>query len=206
MKSLHIYIVVAICIGVIVTIGVIASLSPNTFKLSNNPQSNFTNTSPSMLSFSASVNSTEIKAGKGIAMDISLQNTSPNTLVLSPEHDWPLKKWSMGPCLFHLPFGVALFQGNYSIDNMTEGQRLALYPSGVYMCRTIDIGDFIFQPSSNKATIEINGTNYPITTQYRLAFNGFYQGQIFKPLTQGAYTLIGEDRWGHISINHFTVT
>ncbi|MGI0087912.1 MAG: hypothetical protein ACREBI_08120 [Nitrosotalea sp.] len=206
MKSLHLYIIMAIGIGAIVTFGVIVSLSPNAFNLNHNYQSNSTNTSSSMLSFSVSVNSTEIKAGQGIAMDIVLDNTSPNSLVLNPQHDWPLKKWSMGPCLFHLPFGVALFRGNYSIDNMTEGERLPLYPSGVYMCRTINIGHFIFQPSSNKATIEINGTNYPITTQYNLAFNGFYQGQKFQSFTQGTYTVIGEDRWGQISINHFTVT
>ncbi len=68
---------------------------------------------------------------------------------------------------------MALFRGNYSIDNMTDGKRLALYPHDVYMCRTIDIDRFVFQPSSNKATIEINDTRYPITTQYYLAFNGF---------------------------------
>jgi hypothetical protein len=89
---------------------------------------------------------------------------------------------------------MALFRGNYSIDNMTEGKRLALYPSGVYMCRTIDIDSFVFQPSSNKTTIEINDTEYPITTQYHLAFNGFYQGQKFQPFTQGVYTVVGEDR------------
>ncbi|MGI0102377.1 MAG: hypothetical protein ACREA7_07265 [Nitrosotalea sp.] len=206
MKSLHLYIIMAIGVAAIVTLGATISLSPHTFNLNHNYQSNSTDTQSSMLSLSVSVNSTEIKVGQGIAMDIALDNTSPNTLVLNPQHNWPLRKWSMGPCLFHLPFGMALLQGNYSIDNMTEGERLPLYPSGVYMCRTIDIDHFIFQPSSNKATIEINDTNYPVTMQYNLAFNGFYQGQKFQPFTQGMYTVIGEDRWGHVSIHHFMVT
>ncbi len=206
MKSLNLYIITAIGIGVIVTFGAIVLLSPHTFNLSQNYQSSSENTPPSMLSLSVSVNSTEIKTGRGIAMDIALGNTSPNTLVINPRHNWPIRIWSMGPCLFHLPFGMALLEGNYSIENMTEGEHLLLYPSGVYMCKTIGIVDYVFQPSSNKAIIETyNSTNYQVAMQYHLAFNGFYDDKIFQPLTPGVYTIVGADEWGHIVINHFTV-
>lgn len=192
-------------IGAIVTIGIIALFSPHMFNLPQ--QSSSENTPPSVLSLAVSVNSTEIKAGNGIAMDIALANTSPDTLTLIPQHNWPVKQWSIKPCLFHLPFGMALFQGDYSIENMTDGKRLPLYQSGVYMCKTIGIVDYVFEPSSNKATIETyNSTNYQVTLQSHIAFNGFYQGQKFQPLTPGVYTIVGDDEWGHVSINHFTVT
>ncbi|MFZ1077361.1 MAG: hypothetical protein WAN47_08040 [Nitrosotalea sp.] len=206
MKSLTLYIIMAISIGVIVTFGAIVSFS-HIFNPSQPYQPISENTPPSMLSLDVSVNSTQIKAGQGIAMDIVLDNTSPNVLTLRPQHNWPVKQWSILPCLFHLPFGMALFEGNYSVENMTEGKRLAFYKSGVYMCKTIGIVDYVFQPSSNQAVIETyNSTNYQVPMQYHVAFDGYYNGQKFQTLMPGVYTLVGDDEWGHLSINHFTVT
>jgi hypothetical protein len=206
MKSLNLYIITAIGIGVIVTFGAIVSFS-HIFNPSQNYQPISANTPQSMLSLNVSVNSTQIKAGQGVAMDIVLANTSPNVLTLRPQHNWPVRQWSILPCLFHLPFGMALFEGNYSVENMTEGKRLPFYQTGVYMCKTIGIVDYVFQPSSNKAVIETyNSTNYQVPMQYHVAFDGYYQGQKFQTLMPGVYTLIGDDEWGHLSINHFTVT
>lgn len=205
MKSLHLSIVTAAGIGAVVTLGIVLVLTmhgPN-----NTGQSNVANYPVSMLAFAMSINSTNIKVGDSIGIDISLANTSPNTLTVPPQHNWPLKKWSLGPCLFQIPFGMALMQGNYDTQNMTEGQRLLLYPRGVYMCRPIGIVNYIFEPSSTTATIDTyNSTNIPVTLQFHVAFNGFYQGQKFQPFTPGIYTVVGDDQWGHIAINHFTVT
>ena len=201
MKTLHLSIIIAVGVGAIVTFGVIMLISPHIFTISS--QSN--TGEGSQLALAVSINSTQIKTGQSMGMDISLANTSPDTLVVNPQHNWPLRKWSMGPCLFHLPFGIALMKGDYTIDNMTQGQRLLLYPRGVYMCKTIGIVDYVFEPSSTKATIETYNSTYPVTMQYHLGFNGFYQGQQFQPLADGTYTIIGDDQWGHISVNHFTV-
>lgn len=159
----------------------------------------------SQVALAMTLNSSEIRTGQTMGMDISLTNTSPGTLALAPEHNWPLRKWSMGPCLFHLPFGMALMQGNYALQNMTDGQRLTLYPRGVYMCRGIEITGFVFEPSSTRATIETSNSTIPVNMQYRVAFNGYYDGQTFKPLEEGLYTVAAEDQWGHIILRHFTV-
>lgn len=207
MKSVNLYIITAIGIGAIVAFGAIALFSPHTFNLNQNHQQNSAITPPSALSLDVTVNATQIKAGQGIAMDIVLTNTSPNPLTISTQHNWPVRQWSILPCLFHLPFGMALFAGNYSVDNMTEGKRLPFYQTGVYMCKTIGIVDYVFQPSSNKAVIEtFNSTNYQVPMQYHIAFDGYYQDKKFQTLTPGVYTLVGDDEWGHFSINHFTVT
>ncbi len=208
MKTLYLLIIIAAGVGAIVTFGAITLFSPHSF----NSVPNEENEEPQMenaesqLAFAASINSTQIKTGQSMGMDISLANTSPNKLVVNRDHDWPLRKWSLGPCVFHLPFGMALMKGYYTTENMTQGQRLPLYPRGVYMCKTIGIVDFVFEPSSTKATIETyNSTSYAVNMQYHIGFNGFYQDQTFQPLTEGTYTVIGEDQWNHISINHFTV-
>lgn len=204
MKTLHISIIVAAGVGVAAALGALVFLSPHMFQF--NQQSN-TDNAESQLALAVSINSTEIKVGQVMGMDISLTNTSPNTLVVNSQHNWPLRQWSMGPCLFHLPFGMALFQGDYTVENMTEGQRLPLYPKGVYMCKTIGIIDYVFEPSSAKATVETyNSTNYPVTMQYHVSFNGFYDGQKFQPFAPGVYTVVGDDQWGHVLVNHFTVT
>ncbi|MDE1763420.1 MAG: hypothetical protein KGH88_04140 [Thaumarchaeota archaeon] len=201
MKTLHLSIIIAAGMGVAAVFGGIILFSPHMFSFGSQ------NTSDgSQLAFAVSINSTRIKTGQSMGMDISLTNPSSTTLVVNPQHNWPLKKWSIGPCLFHLPFGMTLMQGDYTLDNMSQGQRLQLYQSGVYMCKTIGIVDYVFEPSSSKATIETyNSTNYPVNMQYHIGFNGYYEGQKFRPLTEGIYTVIGEDRWGHILVNHFTV-
>ncbi len=150
MKTLHISIIIAAAVAAVVIFGVMAALTPHLFQF--NQQSNL-GEAESELALVVSMNSTDVKVGQGMGMNISLTNTSPNTLVVVPKHDWPLRQWSMGPCLFHLPFGMALFRGDYTIQNMTEGHRLPLYPRGVYMCKTIGIVDYVFEPSSNKATV-----------------------------------------------------
>jgi hypothetical protein len=208
MKTSHLSIIIAVGVCAIVAFGVIMFLSPHMFSSvssEENEGQQMENTE-SQLALAVSINSTEIKTGQSMGMDISLANTSTDKLVVNPDHDWPLRKWSLGPCVFHLPFGMALMKGYYTIDNMTQGQRLLLYPRGVYMCKTIGIVDFVFEPSSTRATIETyNSTNYPVNMQYHIGFNGFYQDQQFQPLTEGTYTVIGEDQWDHISINHFSV-
>ncbi len=204
MKPLNLSVITAVGIGAVVTLGVVLMLSMHSL---NTTQSNTGNYPQSMLALNVSLNSTQLSTGQGIGMDISLVNTATHTLTINPEHDWPLKKWSLMPCLFHLPFGIALLQGDYTTDNMTQGNKLPLYQSGIYMCRTIGIVDYVFEPSSSQATIETyNSTSYPVTMQYHVAFNGYYQNQKFQPLTPGVYTLVGDDEWGHLSVNHFTVT
>ena len=202
MNRLRISIAIGSGIAVLTAVGVLLLLTPHLFHF--NQQSGPDGSS--QLALAMSLNASEIRAGQSMGMDISLANTSPDTLVIDPQHNWPLRKWSMGPCLFHLPFGMALMKGNYSIQNMTEGERLPLYQRGVYMCKTIGIVDFVFDPSSTKATVETyNSTNFPVTMKYHLSFNGYYDGQRFQPFLPGVYTVVGDDQWGHVSIKHFTV-
>ncbi|HJU13251.1 MAG TPA: hypothetical protein VJ792_02205 [Candidatus Nitrosotalea sp.] len=201
MKQLHLFITVGVGIAAVAAFGA-AALLFHVFQV--NPQSG---TEPeSGIALAMDLNSTAIRTGQTMGMDISLTNTTPGVLTINPQHNWPLRKWSMGPCLFHLPFGMALMQGDYTLQNMTDGQRLTLYPRGVYVCKTIGIVDFVFQPSSSKATIETyNSTNISVNMQYHVAFNGYYDGQTFRPLAGGMYTVVGEDQWGHVILKHFTV-
>ncbi|MGI0047396.1 MAG: hypothetical protein ACREBB_09460 [Nitrosotalea sp.] len=204
MKPLHLSIITAAGIGSVVTLGIVLMFTMHSF---NTVQPNTANYPESMLLLNVSMNSTQLRTGQGIGMDISLANTATHALTINPEHNWPLKKWSLLPCLFHLPFGMALLQGDYTVDNMTQGNKLPLYHSGIYLCKTIGIVDYVFEPSSTQATIETyNATNYPVTMQYHVAFNGYYQNHRFQPLVPGVYTVVGDDEWGHISVNHFTVT
>ena len=203
MKTLRLLILVGAGAASASVFGMAALLFPQLFHFGYHEG---TENSGSQLALAMSINSTSIRPGQVMGVDISLANTSPDKLVVDPQHNWPLRKWSMGPCLFHMPFGMALMPGNYSVENMTEGQRLPLYPSGVYVCKTIGIVDFVFEPSSSKATVETyNSTKYPVTMQYHVAFNGFYDGKEFHPLDAGAYTVVGEDQWGHVVLHHFTV-
>ncbi len=201
MRQSRLFILVGMAAAAAVSVGAIALLS-GTFH--QGPLSE--KEAESGLVLAMSLNSSEIKSGQTMGMDISLTNTSPDTVTVTPQHNWPVRKWSLGPCLFHLPFGMALMQGDYTLQNMTDAQRLTLYPRGVYVCRAIGIVDFVFEPSGTRATIEThNSTNIPVNMQYHISFNGYYDGKNFRPLTAGTYTVVGEDQWGHAILRHFVV-
>ena len=203
MRTLYISINISAGVAAIATIGVIflAGNQQHPYQQGGGLESD-----GSQLVLALSMNSTKIATGQEMGMDISLTNPSPSRLSVPPKHDWPLRKWSMGPCLFHLPFGMVLLKGNYGVDNMSDGQRLTLYPRGLYLCRPIGITGFVFEPSSSRVIVETYNSSRQVTMKYHVAFNGFYEGQKFQPMDPGVYTVVGDDQWGHSVVRHFTVT
>ncbi|MDE1863519.1 MAG: hypothetical protein KGI33_11495 [Thaumarchaeota archaeon] len=202
MKTLHLSIIIGAAVAAAAAGGLVFLAGHS---LQTEQESSTEDESESALVLDLSLNSTDIRPGQEMGMDISLTNTSPKTLVLDPDHNWPLRKWSMGPCLFHLPFGMALMKGNYGANNMTDGQRLTLYPRGVYLCKPVGISGFVFDPSSSTGIIETHNSTRQATMKYHVAFNGYYEGQRFVPLGPGIYTVVGDDQWGHVVVRHFSV-
>jgi hypothetical protein len=75
-----------------------------------------------------------------------------------------------------------------------------------------DINEYVFQPSSDVATIfQSSGTN-PVSTENMNAevqTNGYWmasQNLNEYNFTPGVYTVVAGDEWGALVVLHFTVT
>ncbi len=198
--------------------------TPTYFSNHTNPQAGLTfydgkmkllvsadNQSSSALRLVLSTNSTTIQSGQVIGIDISLNNTSSKPLTLAAQDHWPINGIGLGGCSF-LPIGIVIVDGYYTEYNMTDAKSLSLYflppcPPGPGMIKS-----FTFQPMSNQITVECESTNSPVPcpqmTEARanVAYSSFLENEHFLNFNTGIYTIIGGDEWGHIAIQHFTVT
>lgn len=152
-------------------------------------------------------NSTFIKQGQTIEIDLKLVNTSNKTLIANYENNLIPNHFGLAPCDVEMPIGIKILYGNYDINNMTEGEHLLLY-HGVYHCQVeYNIKRYDFEPSSDKVLFEtIGGINNSFETSKHLSFTGYYDRDKFQTFASGVYTIIGSDEWKHVEIIHFRVT
>jgi len=161
---------------------------------------------PGAISFGASLNSTEISQNQTIRVTVSDRNTLlfANQLYLSK--DWKVSSLPEGSCLSdEYPFGVAVFQGRYTMDNVSSAKVLKLYVPGVLdPCLSNGLGSSVeFKPQQNvSASVRLNG--YYTAGETPAPGGGFIAG-IFHPFLPGEYTLVAGDEWGHVQILYFQV-
>ena len=117
-----------------------------------------------------------------------------------------------------LPIGLAILQGHYGPNNLSEGKALTLYDTGVaYSCPT-SVGPaarYLFSPSSN-STEAFDSNGVPMSNQSMtidLLTSGYWTGGYgagppgpaqFHPFV-GTFTGVAADEWGAVTISHFTV-
>ncbi len=162
--------------------------------------------STSFLNLSLSTNTTNLKIGEAIKIDVKLNNTSSKVLIVNHSDNWPLKGLGLKPCDYDMPFGIAILRGNYFQNNMTESKPLLLYQSGTYHCPAIfSIKSYVFQPITDMAMFEDGTMNNSYELIRHFSFYGYFVGDQFQQFSSGTYTIIGGDEWGHVVIRHFVV-
>ena len=162
---------------------------------------------PGAISVSASVNPTEVGQNQAIKVTVSDVNglRIPNELPLSG--DWRVQNLSMGPCAFYTayPYGIAVYQGRYTIDNVSSAKSIMIYAPGISNCPTESISNsFTFKPLQNASSyVDLRGywTAGVTPNQY----GGFSEG-VLHPFLPEEYTLAAGDEWGHVDILYFQVT
>jgi hypothetical protein len=112
-----------------------------------------------------------------------------------------------------LPFGIAVFKGNYALSNYSNATPLIIRdPSEVYIGITVVTPtSYSFQPLSDTAIL--NGGNYNFVNglklQYEIGVNGYWLNIASTTSTNfeaGVYTVVAGDEWGALVLVHFTVT
>ncbi|MDE1830328.1 MAG: hypothetical protein KGI25_08395 [Thaumarchaeota archaeon] len=156
-------------------------------------------------------NSTIIRQGQTIGLDISLNNTASNKLVLNSDNNWGLPDLSFDPCIPR-PYGIAVFNGYYTEQNMTDGGPLLIFNPDASCPAINSTKSYVFEPESTNATVSTcSDSNLPYCTysqdmQDKIVISGTWDEGNLQPLKAGVYTLVGGDEWGHLVIQHFVVT
>lgn len=159
------------------------------------------------LSLSLSLDSTTYQPGQEVTMVIDETNTLSKKNNVSTFDKWPLTGLSVSLCgTLNYPFGVAIFQGNYTSANVSSATPLKLYnPSELHGCPMIlsEISTYAFQPSSDVAAIfQISNTNPTFTEK----INTEVQTTGLTDVDPGVYTVVAGDEWGTLVVLHFTVS
>ncbi|HJT10827.1 MAG TPA: hypothetical protein VJ771_08595 [Candidatus Nitrosotalea sp.] len=158
-----------------------------------------------------STESQSIRPGQAIGITVSVNNTLPTQLHVKAANSGALSSLSLEPCIPR-PFGIAMFQGFYSKENMTYGKSLLLFNPDA-LCPVMNATqDYVFEPSSARAVAyTCTDAGQPLCSYHdeiadHVSITGYwYQGQLY-PFKPGMYTVIGGDEWGHVAIEHFVVS
>jgi len=173
-------------------------------------------TSVDGLSLSLSLDSTTYQPGQSVTITIGETNTLPSTNSVPASDKWPLSALGVGPCgSINYPFGIAIFQGNYTSSDILSATPLKLYnPTAMYNCPAMlsGISTYAFQPSSGTAAIFQNSGTSPVLTENmdsEVQSIGYWVASPTETLANfalGVYTVVGGDEWGALVVAHFTVS
>jgi hypothetical protein len=146
----------------------------------------------------------ELNLSAGTYGDVLLTVYEINTLDrinnVSYGNSWPnapLWQWTEYDCSEGSMMGYEILQGNYGLNNYTDGMALWIHQFFLAQggCNLVlDNGSYSFEPVSVRSLI--SGT-----------YAGFWSGpggsyQAFSP---GTYTVLAGDQWGQVAILHFVV-
>jgi rhodanese-related sulfurtransferase len=161
------------------------------------------------LQLQASVNATILTLGEALQINVSEYNTLSTTNNVAAATNWGVNGLTIGACpnINVLPFGVAVFQGKYNVQNISQGTPLELFAAVpcAQLIRLITGYDFL--PLSRNAAIMPGGDlTSPTPMSATETVNGSYtQGFQLTPFAAGIYTVVAGDEWGDLEFLYVSV-
>ena len=138
-------------------------------------------------------------------MNLSEFNTlsAPNNV--SASHDWQTQV-ALGPCenTYVQPFGIAVYAGHVDAQNLSQGERVNIFPLVACPMYVRLVNGYEFQPTSDLAVVlpSIGATPSPLVGSVDIGMNYSSRGQ---PLSAGGYTIVAADEWGALAFVYFAV-
>jgi rhodanese-related sulfurtransferase len=161
------------------------------------------------LQLQASVNTTTLTPGEALQINVSEYNTLSTTNNVAAGTHWGVSGLTIGACpnINVMPFGVAVFQGKYNAQNVSQGTPLELFAAVpcAQLIRLITGYDFL--PNSSNAAIMPGGDlGSPTPMSASESVNGTYaQGFQLTPFAAGTYTVVAGDEWGDLEFLYVSV-
>ena len=154
--------------------------------------------------FSASVSPATAGPNQTIRVTLSDANLLP--FANEPPGDAALKAHNLtgGPCGETYPMGVALYQGRYTLQNLSSKSYLPVVDEFTpWFCTEISGVPFKLAPFSMETrTMDLAGYWTAGETQHP---GGGVSIGVLHPFAPGEYTLVAGDAWGHIALAYFSV-
>jgi hypothetical protein len=166
---------------------------------------------PQNLQLRLAVNASTGSQSGGVAINITASeyNTLAAANNVSMASQWKLDGLSLGACGTEVyPFGVALYRGSYTVENVSGVQPLQIYPVVPCPLMIRYVTGYLFQPASDLAVVLPSGpdatatpmsANVTATTEYDVG------SASSTPLGPGAYTAAAGDEWGSVVLVRFTI-
>ena len=161
------------------------------------------------LQLQVSVNTTSLTPGEALQISVSEYNTLSTTNDVSAGKNWGVDGLTLGACpnLYVQPFGVAIFQGRYTAQNISHATSLNIF--GMVACPMYIrlITGYVFLPNSTNAVVMPGGdltAGTPMSAN--TAVNGIYtQGTQLHLLVSGVYTIVAGDEWGTLDFLYVSI-
>ena len=144
--------------------------------------------------------------GGSVVINASEVNANSFPLNESAASRWAVGGLRLGACYSSVyPFGVAVYRGHYTQQNISSAVPLNLYPAVPCPLLIRYISGYYFQPSSDAALIlPGSGPGVPMASGVVAAGN-YTSGNTLSRFTQGPYTVAAGDEWGALAILYFTL-
>ena len=157
-----------------------------------------------------------------VQLNISEYNDALSYNNVSASSGWPVSGLSLGPCgTFEFPFGVVLYLGYYTDQNVSSGTPLTIYTPNANMTSAPrpdcpakpDVFSYDFAPQSDYAVVNLNWADGNTSSTYSLSDSvsiiGYWSEsagtEAFHPLDPGIYTVLAGDEWGNTVLQYITV-
>lgn len=156
---------------------------------------------------SLSLNSTRLAPGSSVAVEASINSTSPYILNLTARESWPLDKRALLACDHGQPLGAGVVRGFYTEFNYSSAPRLLSVALAMFCPPLVGLPAdyFLLQPGSSSAVASSKGTAHHEDLQSTLVLTAG-AGVGADKLTPGVYTIIAADEWGDLAIVHLRIS
>ncbi|MDA4135902.1 MAG: hypothetical protein OK449_02730 [Thaumarchaeota archaeon] len=154
-----------------------------------------------------SINSTTITTTGAIAVNVSEYNTLSIVNNVTESSGWQIQAaLSSCPNTNVQPFGIAVYQGYYAAQNVSQGSQLQIFPITACPMFIRLVTGYVFQPQSDTATIQPGSGASPTSMTSVVTVTGTYAGlDQTHSLNPGVYTFVAADEWGALAFLYVTV-
>jgi hypothetical protein len=152
------------------------------------------------------ISSASVGQGGSVTINVTETNTNDSPLNKSASNGWAVSGLRMSECYSSVyPFGVAVYEGHYTGQNVSEAKPLNLYPLVPCPLLIRYISGYYFQPSSDMAVV-LPGSGPGMAMASGLSAKGNYTaGSSLTYFAPGEYTVVAGDEWGSLAFLYFTV-
>jgi hypothetical protein len=161
---------------------------------------------PTAISMSALLNGTSLGRGQDIRVTVAVQNNLFVANQVSLSGDWRIQNLTMGPCSYYSysPFGIAVYQGRYTADNISSGKQMEIYAPGFYSCGIAIATDSFRLGPLQKVSGYVDLAGF-WTEGWTVQPSGGVSEGVLNPFLPGVYTVAVGDEWGQLQLLYFEV-